>query len=591
MNIEGVKNYTKNNIILVGLIFTLLVTMFFRFKGLTSQSYWLDEIWSAYISKPDRSFISMYSEVSKDVHPPLFQIILWGWYHIVGFNEYAGRFLSAIFGSLSVLAIFFLGKELFNKEIGLYASIIASVNWFLVYYSQEVRSYSLLFLMSIISYTYLVKMLNKHSKTNIFLYLISTICLMYTHFFGLIIIATQMFVVIYYVYKEENEKKRLVVLASIIAMVFIVALLPLLPQIMAKASLKSFWISKPTSTFILSYMDNYVKNKYLEGIFLLTSLFAISYLFTKKYIRSIRILFIWIILGFLLPYIRSITATPILTDRNTIIIIPALILLISYGIFLLKDRILKICTLVLILILSIYQLSASNYHQKNDYQQWREILNTLSQSKNNFPVYDLAFKGKFYKTYAAMLDMNLNIYSHYVLKSQHKTHSIPVCFWTLEAHGKQLSKFKEVEGELIQQAFQIRKSRVRATLFANNINPSICRKMFLGPPVIKTDWSIYLNGKQITYVKAPCTQEDTSHAFYLHVYPKDKTLKFKNGNSNNKNMDFRFNGLIKDDSCVETKTLPDFEIKSIDTGQYSVKYDENKKRSFKKHWRAHIDVK
>ena len=56
-------------------------------------------------------------------------------------------------------------------------------------------------------------------------------------------------------------------------------------------------------------------------------------------------------------------------------------------------------------------------------------------------------------------------------------------------------------------------------------------------------------------------------------------------------MDFRFNGLIKDDTCIEYKQLPKWEIKSISTGQYSSHLDKEKKRKYKNYWKASISVK
>ena len=152
MTINHMKEFIKQHIILIGIIVTLIVALVLRFKGLTFQSHWLDELFSASVSNPSHTFFSMYDTTVSDVHPPLYQTLLWVWYHVFGFTEFAGRALSATIGTLGIYAIYLLGKEFFNKEVGLYAAIIATMNYFLIYYSQEVRSYSLLFLLSTMSY-------------------------------------------------------------------------------------------------------------------------------------------------------------------------------------------------------------------------------------------------------------------------------------------------------------------------------------------------------------------------------------------------------------------------------------------------------
>ncbi len=108
-------------------------------------------------------------------------------------------------------------------------------------------------------------------------------------------------------------------------------------------------------------------------------------------------------------------------------------------------------------------------------------------------------------------------------------------------------------------------------------------------PTVKAEWNIYLNKKKLTYVKSPCSKKDTKHRFYLHVIPIDKSVLSKGRAF--LNMDFRFNGLIKDDTCISVRELPAFKIKQINTGQYSVIYDKNKKRSFINHWKTSIHVK
>ena len=110
-----------------------------------------------------------------------------------------------------------------------------------------------------------------------------------------------------------------------------------------------------------------------------------------------------------------------------------------------------------------------------------------------------------------------------------------------------------------------------------------------GEATVKAEWNLYLNSHQLTYVKSPCSKEDTLDTFYLHVFPK--YLKDNPQGQSFKNMDFHFDGIIKDNQCIIKKVLPIYEIKFINTGQYSVVYDKNKKRSFINHWKSHIDVK
>jgi len=109
-------------------------------------------------------------------------------------------------------------------------------------------------------------------------------------------------------------------------------------------------------------------------------------------------------------------------------------------------------------------------------------------------------------------------------------------------------------------------------------------------PDVNATWNLYLEDKTLTYVKTPCNKKDTKHTFYLHVFPRDTSLKLNDGGGSFKNMDFKFNGLIKDDTCIVVKQLPYFQIKAIHTGQYSTYLDKDKKKKFKNYWSASISV-
>lgn len=110
-------------------------------------------------------------------------------------------------------------------------------------------------------------------------------------------------------------------------------------------------------------------------------------------------------------------------------------------------------------------------------------------------------------------------------------------------------------------------------------------------PDVNATWNLYLEGKALTYVKTPCAKKDTLDTFYLHIYPVDTSLKLNDGDGTFENMDFHFNGLIKNGTCIAVKHLPYFKIRNIRTGQYSVIYKKGKIKSFINHWRASVDVK
>jgi 4-amino-4-deoxy-L-arabinose transferase-like glycosyltransferase len=68
------------------------------------------------------------SEVYPDKPPLFFWLIAFTAKAIGGMNEFAARFPSALFGLLTLLLLFVLGKRLFNEKVGFFAALILATN-------------------------------------------------------------------------------------------------------------------------------------------------------------------------------------------------------------------------------------------------------------------------------------------------------------------------------------------------------------------------------------------------------------------------------------------------------------------------------
>ena len=68
------------------------------------------------------------SEVYPDKPPLFFWLIAFTAKTIGGMNEFAARFPSALFGLLTLLLLFLLGKRLFNEKVGFLAALILATN-------------------------------------------------------------------------------------------------------------------------------------------------------------------------------------------------------------------------------------------------------------------------------------------------------------------------------------------------------------------------------------------------------------------------------------------------------------------------------
>ena len=92
------------------------------------------------------------------------------------------------------------------------------------------------------------------------------------------------------------------------------------------------------------------------------------------------------------------------------------------------------------------------------------------------------------------------------------------------------------------------------------------------PPVIRSDWDVYLVGNSLIYKKEPCIPEDAEPTFFLHLDPVDMNdLPIHRKLYGFDNLDFAFGDHrppIGGEVCVAIRELPGYSIAAIRTGQY-----------------------
>ncbi len=117
----------------------LLLAFGLRVYRLDGQEIWGDEACSITIAL--LPFAQVLSG-NMDTHPPLHHTLLWATVRVAGTSPFAIRFPSVLAGMMVVPLMYRLGK-LIQRETGILAATLAAVSSFLIYYSQEARSYAL----------------------------------------------------------------------------------------------------------------------------------------------------------------------------------------------------------------------------------------------------------------------------------------------------------------------------------------------------------------------------------------------------------------------------------------------------------------
>lgn len=135
--------------------------------------------------------------VIKQCHMPLYYLYLKPFAQC---SDIILRLTSVIPGIIAIPVMYLVGKE-YSKKTGYFAAVITSVLSFAIYYSQEVRFYSLLFLLSALLLLFTIRVNKNPSKKNFLLFNIFSILIIFTHVLGCIFV---FFNYIYFFYKQKR---------------------------------------------------------------------------------------------------------------------------------------------------------------------------------------------------------------------------------------------------------------------------------------------------------------------------------------------------------------------------------------------------
>lgn len=408
----------KQTLILLALI--LLLGTFLRFYNLGAESFWLDESATALTLKKYNAkeiFQNTYrlgqilpEYYISNLDLPPYYIMLKYWTGLFGLNEASLRAFSALFGTLSILIIYLLAKEMFSRKTALISSLIFSLNVVMVEYSQEARLYSFLTFIVLLSAYFLLKSLKTNQNKHIAGLIISNAVGIYTHYpFIFFVIFEIVFISCIFIW-DYLKQRKLTIKKSYFAMFFIAALyLPLLPRILKPKLVAAHFIGSFSPEIFVKlflqfntwlYPSQMLRDKInnmqfgLLNLFewaLIMSVIGISIIlfifFLKNFIKIKNLddkkifLLLWLVVPSLVAFIALYRSFVTFGSIKLIIfVVPAYLMLASAGMSKIKNRTLSFF-LVLFVVLSIFPLYS--YYSNLDKPQYKEAVDFLEINSNN----------------------------------------------------------------------------------------------------------------------------------------------------------------------------------------------------------------
>ena len=124
--VQNNKLSTKSIIII---IFSLFAGATLRIYNINYENFWLDEILTFWISDPNISItVSYQRHLNLEQVPFFFNLLIKFMYKVFGYETYVGRYLTGVFGILSILSVAYISRIIKKNDSYLLTIFLISLN-------------------------------------------------------------------------------------------------------------------------------------------------------------------------------------------------------------------------------------------------------------------------------------------------------------------------------------------------------------------------------------------------------------------------------------------------------------------------------
>jgi uncharacterized membrane protein len=399
----------------VGLV---LLAAALRLPWLGAQSIAFDESFSLAVARADWPLL-FEATLSDGVHPPLFYILHKANLALFGGSEFGQRFGAAGFSLLGVALLFWAGRCLFSRQVGLWAALLLALNPVHIWLAQEARMYSPLAALVISSMVVFWQALRFGRRQHWVGLAVINALIFGLHYFGFLVPVIQ-FGYILTTFRRHHHQLRLWVMAQG------TALLPLLPWLAATATREAQtfgigFLQKPALVDLPVTFWNLVTGATGRGwpigvILAVGSAVALAAALRPPRCRAAWLLVLWWamappLLTWLISQRRSFYA-----DRYLALAIPALMLLLAVAV---HRRRFWAVALTALLMAGVLVTRLDPAFQKDDWRAAAAYISSQSQSGDVILLYSthisLVFN-YYYRGQVPVKPISLNL-EHFDLES------------------------------------------------------------------------------------------------------------------------------------------------------------------------------
>lgn len=352
----------------LGIILLIIFALLVRIPHL-NDSVWLDE--AAQILESERPLNQQF-DIINDFQPPLLHLILHFALYIDSSVIWLRTVGALIPGLITIYATYKIGTILHSKKMGLIAGALLSISSFHIFYSQELRQYSLPAMFAVLSWLEILKVTSTEEKKHVakpfIKFSIFTILGLYASYLYPFLFLSQ---IVYLL----NHSKRWLPHTAISTALSIVAFLPWLPTFFKQLNAGGLvrqqlpgWSEVVSVTQFKSIPLIFLKFIYgvlnveptpffvITSVLLCISLLVICFkLYAFSLIRLIqenKALLIWLLIPLITSWLISFFV-PVVQPKRVLYLLPAFVLFLSTFIIKVAEQKKKIIKIQAVLLFSI----------------------------------------------------------------------------------------------------------------------------------------------------------------------------------------------------------------------------------------------
>jgi 4-amino-4-deoxy-L-arabinose transferase-like glycosyltransferase len=344
----------------------ILLTLVLRIWSLGAFSVTHDEAYGLWVAT--RPLADVLPATARDVHPPLYYLLLHGWLAFGPHSDAWARLLSALLGTALVPALYALGRRLWGTYAGLAAALLIALSPLAVAQAREARMYLLAVLLLALAAYALLRATEERRLRWWAAYIALSALALYTHYYASFVLVAFTL----YALRTTLHASRLHLASCILHSVAIgVLFLPWLPALVDQFTRvrAGFWIPPPSPEAVgkvaqaLSFFAVTPRPstatpgdfavKVVGAGCVAAALFAACVASGR---RRLLLPALWLVAPLVLAYAVSLLGPSIFEPRYFAVCLPAFVLLVARGMVALPGRLPKIVLLTGLVVASLASL-------------------------------------------------------------------------------------------------------------------------------------------------------------------------------------------------------------------------------------------